>query len=185
MYKFFGVTLPVIFALLVLQGCDSIGAGTTESTIEKTQDDASHTRAITVFLKPQQDPGYIPVLEGRVVEAAQVSARAVVEARGNLTINDVDVVHIGKSCAALRDAYPDLLSCEEAETVRFEYGDVETTVVTDSDGFASLFLGDAEKYRLKVKSFATDEDAKCFWGGQETIDVEATTVTIPLLVFCE
>lgn len=183
MRKLFSLLALQVF---VIQGCDSIGADdTSATTFEKTQDDASHTRVITIFLKPQQDPGFIPLLEGRVVEAAPVSAVAVTEARGNQIINGIDVVHIGKSCSALQDTYPDLRSCEETETARLQYGDVESTVVADSDGFASLSLGDAEMYRLKVKSWATDEDTKCFWGGQETIDVVATTVTIPLLVFCE
>jgi len=48
-----------------------------------------------------------------------------------------------------------------------------------------LSVGDSEQYRLRVKSWATEEDAKCFWGGQETLGTTAADVTVKVRVFCE
>ena len=106
-------------------------------------------------------------------------------ARGTVLTAGVDVVHIGASCQMLQETYPAMRDCVEEETAEFQYGAVESTAVTDTDGFAQLYIGGSERYRLRVKSWATKEDAKCFWSGQESFDSAVSEVTVQVLVFCE
>ena len=143
------------------------------------------TRLISVYLKPQQDYGYAPLFEGRIITAEPVTTVPVAMARGTVLTAGIDVVHIGASCQELQQTYPGLRDCAEEETADFRYGAVESSAVTGASGFAQLTVGDSEKYRLKVKSWATEEDAKCFWGGQEILDSAATVVDVQMLIFCE
>jgi len=174
---------------LFLHACDG---GFSESidldsaaVTSKAQNDAVPARLISVYLKPQQDFGFSPLFDGRVVVAEAVSLVPVTMAKGTVLTAGVDVIHIGASCQVLQETFPDMHDCVEEETAEFQYGAVESTAVTNADGFAQLYVGGSEKYRLRVKSWATEEDAKCFWGGQETLDSAVSDVTVPVLIFCE
>ena len=69
--------------------------------------------------------------------------------------------------------------------MELEYEDIESTATTDTEGFAALYLGEHEKYRISVQSFVTTEDEKCFWGGSEILEQTTITLEIPVIVFCE
>ena len=174
---------------LFLHACDAgyseTGDVVSATVASKTQNDAVPARLITVYLKPRQDLGYIPLFDGRVVVAESVSMVPVTMARGTVVTAGVDVVHIGASCQMLQETYPAMRDCVEEETAEFQYGAVESTAVTDTDGFAQLYVSGSGRYRLRVKSWATEEDAKCFWGGQESFDSAVSEVTVQVLVFCE
>ena len=187
--------LAVLLCLqgLVLHACEaglseSVEAGLSESddaVPAVKQNDAVQTRLISVYLKPLQDFGYIPLFDGRIVVAEPVTTVPVTMAKGTVLTAGIDVVHIGTSCQVLQETYPELRDCLEEETAEFRYGAVESTATTNSDGVAQLYVGDSDKYRLRVNSWATEEDARCFWGGQETLDLNSTDVTVQVLIFCE
>lgn len=183
--------LMVVLCLqgLALHACD---ADFSESDDEvsaivtgKVQSDGVQTRLISVYLKPLQDSNYTPLFDGRIVVAESVSTVPVTVAKGSVLTEGVDVVHVGASCQGLQETYPEIRNCEEEETAEFQYGAAESTATINAEGFTQLYVGDSEKYRLRVKSWATEEDANCFWGGQETLDSAATDITLQVHVFCE
>jgi len=158
------VKLIIVFGVqgLFLHACDAgysdTGDVVSATVASKTQNDAVPARLITVYLKPRQDLGYIPLFDGRVVVAESVSMVPVTMAKGTVVTAGVDVVHIGASCQMLQETYPAMRDCVEEETAEFQYGAVESTAITDADGFAQLYVSGSERYRLRVKSWATDED---------------------------
>lgn len=197
MYKIFlKAFLKAALLVSVVAGCDvdepmiigtdsSEGDGEVGAASEKAFDDYLPARTISLYLQPQLPNSHTAVLDRRVVTAEPVYPVPASMARAQGLTDGVDVVYVGKSCSGLMARYPDLYNCVEEETVEFEYGETIATVETNSEGFASIVLGGAEKYRLRVQSWATEEDAKCYWGGEETIDASESEIKIPLLVFCE
>lgn len=188
------ITISIRFALLALVqafflvACDASSEDATQTVIKSGQvqnDPLVSSRSVVVTLEPQQDYRYVPSFNGRVILAEPVTTVAANMAKGDIEVDGVNVVYVGESCEQLLQRYPQLENCQEEGTAEFRYQEIETTALTDDDGYATLSLGNAEKYRLRVTSFATDEDDKCFWGGQKTIGITETTVTVPMLIFCE
>lgn len=151
----------------------------------KSFNDGTQSRVLSVYLNPEPDYSFLPEFNGRIVVAEPVYTVPVDMARGKAIVDGVAVVYVGESCDTLLAGYPDIQDCTQEETAEFQYGEVESTATTDSDGFATLTPGNAAKYRVRVKSWVTTEDDKCFWGGSETIGSEDTEVSVPVLVFCE
>jgi|GEM_PF-2816978 len=177
-----------VFTAIGLIACDATDTSISDnsnSADTKLLNDGIKNRAVTVYLVPEQDYSFVPVFNDRVVLAEPVYTVPVDMARGTATVDGTEVVYVGESCEVLQVTYPDIHDCVQEETAEFTYGDVEATVATDNEGSASLRLGDAENYRVRVKSWVTEEDAKCFWGGSETLGATETEVSIPVLVFCE
>ncbi len=185
------VKLLIVLCLhgLLLQACDASLSESDDALsaplIGMAQNDAMPARLISVYLKPQQDFAYTPLFGGRIVVAESVSMVPVTLAKGTVLTAGIDVVHVGESCEVLQSTYPELRDCEEQETAEFHYGAVASTAVFNADGYALLTVDGGKKYRLRVKSWATEEDARCFWGGQGVLDSVATELTVPVLVFCE
>jgi len=148
-------------------------------------DDVQPSRLVTVYLQAQPNSGFIPSYADRVIVAEPVSVIPVKRAEGKAVVQEIEVNIIGESCEQMRTKYHTLSGCEEVDTVKLEYGQIEVSATTDTEGFAALHLGDHEKYRLRVQSWVTREDAKCYWGGSEILERDDTTLKIPVLVFCE
>ncbi len=156
------------------------GAGTTK----EVNTGKVLSRLISVKLEVPQPHTYTPFFADRAVVAEPVYSVPVTTARGQAVMQGVSVIYVGDDCISLQARY-DLLDCVEEETAEFKYGEAEATVTTNFDGYTDVYLGDAEKYRLRVVSFKTAEDPKCFWGGAKTVVSTDTSVAIPMLVFCE
>lgn len=180
--------IVVCVQILLLAGCDAAdplsGDADGDVTAKLPSDDVPD-KLVSIYLEPQFPSSHTPVLGNRIVVAEPVYTVPVSIARASGLVDGINVVYVGLSCQHLLAKYPESSDCTEEETAEFEYGDVVSTANTDAEGFASLLLGGAEKYRVRVQSWATEEDSKCYWGGEETIDVSESAVPIPVLVFCE
>lgn len=184
MHRFF---IPACLSILVLVGCEADDSLVSDEVTEslKVQSDEGFSRSISLYLEPQQTVRFTPDFNGRVIFSEPVYTVPTSAARAQRQVDGINVVYVGKSCESLRVKYQDLYDCVEEETVKFEYGETESTAETDSEGFAAMLLGSAEVYRLRVQSWAAREDGKCYWGGEETVTDSQSEVKIPLLVFCE
>ena len=174
--------LVACFAGMLLAACDS---SVPDPVLGAALDDGLEKRLVTVYLQAEPGSGFFPTYVDRIVIAEPLNLVPKTRAEGKAIIQNTDTIIIGESCQQLRSNYSDLISCAEVDAVDFEYGETEATGVTDTEGFAALYLGSHEKYRLSVKSWATREDDKCYWGGSVTLEQTETTLAIPVLVFCE
>lgn len=174
----------LLTSLIFVVSCDSNTAGKGPG-LGAALDDAPKTRLVSVYLQAQPNNGFIPVYADRIIAAEPMTLVPKIRAQGKAIVQDIDTIIVGSSCDQLRSDHPQLLSCEEVDAVDFKYGKTESTVTTDAEGFAALYLGEHEKYRISVKSYATREDPHCFWGGSEVLEATASSLAIPLHVFCE
>lgn len=142
-------------------------------------------RALSLYLEASTTSSYVPIFENRLVIAEPVYTVPVTVVRAQALVDGVNVVYYGESCPELQKKNLDIRDCVVEETVEFRQGEIESTVITDSEGFANIHLSDTGKYRLRVQSFATKEDSKCYWGGDAVVDDGVAEVAIPLYVFCE
>ncbi len=165
-----------------MSGCDS---GEVDPTLGAALNDEQEKRLVTVYLQAEPVSGFFPTYVDRIVVAEPLNLVPKTRAEGKALIQNTNTVIIGESCQQLRTDYSDLISCAEVDAVDFEYGESEATGVTDTEGFVALYLGSSDQYRLSVKSWATREDDKCYWGGSATLEQSDTTLAIPVLVFCE
>lgn len=177
---------------LVLVGCDSDAPDDSVDSpsppipgMAAAHDDGENSRLVSVYLQSEPNNGFIPMYVDRVVVAEPVIVVPTSRAEGKAIVSDIDTTIIGGSCDELVSKYPSLSSCIEVETVEFQYGEPEYTAVTDREGFAALFLGGHDKYRVRVQSWATAEDNQCYWGGSEILEANLSSMGIPVLVFCE
>ena len=189
MHKFF-----ILICCIALVSCDAAepSADSAKTIIvdddngnAKSLNDDAPGRLVTLFLEYQLPNSYTPAIDGRTIVAEPVYTVPGSMARGQGLVDGITVVYVGASCSELQSKYSSLYDCVEQETDVLQYGEAESSTTTNSDGFASMYLGDAGKYRLRVQSFVTVEDPKCYWGGERSINLGESDVSIPLLVFCE
>jgi len=172
-------------ACILVAACDSTETSSGVPSIGAAQDDGENTRLVTVYLQSEPNNGFTPVYIDRVVVAEPVIVVPKNRAEGRALVQNTNTVILGDNCTDLLMSYPELLGCDEVESVEFEYGEVESTATTDSEGFSALLLGQHDKYRISVKSWVTGEDDKCHWGGSEILESNITSLGVPVLVFCE
>lgn len=184
--------LQSVAVFFVVAGCDSdMPADSADSTsasipgMAAALDDEENSRLVSVYLQSEPGSGFIPMYVDRVVVAEPVIVVPSLRAEGKAIVSNIDTTIVGSSCDELASKYPSLSSCAEVETVEFQFGEPLYTAVTDREGFAALFLGGHDKYRVRVQSWATAEDSKCYWGGSEILEANLASIGIPVLVFCE
>lgn len=179
---------------VLLVGCDSDNSAESIDASSQMSDDPAiaaalnnneSSRLVSVYLESEPNNGFIPMYIDRVIVAEPITLVPKVRAEGKALVSDVNTTIVGSSCDELVEKYPALSSCTEVEDVEFKYGDPEYTATTDREGFAALFLGSHDKYRVRVQSWVTAEDNKCYWGGSEILQANLSSVGIPVLVFCE
>lgn len=157
-----------------------------DSSVVKLDDsvaDAS-TRLLTVYLQLDSSNGYQPVYADRIVVAEAVLPQLSKKAEGRMLVQGVDTVVIGTNCQQLQLRYPEMTECAIVDSMDVSYGEIQSTATTDQEGFASLEVGQGD-VRVSMRSWPTVEDEKCHWSGSSVAKENATSVAIPLLVFCE
>lgn len=186
-----GVRSAVATGLFVfLVSCSSSGLDQEVPAMGAATGDVSHddselpARLVTVFLTLDTANGYQPVYSDRII-VAQLAEPAIAErAEGKMLVQGIDTVVIGSSCEDLLQRYSEMSECKMVESMEVDYGEIQATATTDYEGFASLEIGHGD-YRVSLRSWPTIEDEKCHWSGSAVIKGDATSIGIPLLVFCE
>ncbi len=174
----------VLVCAVCVASCDGREA-TQSPAVAAAQDSQQNSRLVSVYLQSPPNTGFIPVYGDRIVTAEPVTLVSVTRAKGKAIVQNIDTTIIGDSCSQLGADYPELIDCSEVNSMELEFEDIESTATTDAEGFAALYLGEHEKYRISVQSFVTTEDEKCFWGGSEILEQTTITLEMPVIVFCE
>jgi len=184
-----GVTIVLSFLLLscsssgVEQGVPEMGAAN-QSTNTRLNDAEESTRLLTVYLQLDSNSGYQPVYADRVVVAQAVLPKIGKVAEGRMLVQGIKTTVVGSNCNGLLQRYPEITECVIADSMEVTFGDIQSTATTDQEGFASLEVGQGD-VRVSMRSWPTVEDDKCHWSGSTVAKHNATSVAIPLLVFCE
>jgi len=173
--------LLLVPVLWVLTGCDSIE----RPRIAAAQDDGRAVHPVTVQLQTDVSTDFTSNFEDRMVIVEAIEVAPVKRAEGIVLLENVKATIIGVSCQELLSKYADLRDCKEVDNIELRYGDIEFNVATDAAGYATVYLGDAEKYRISVESWVSEEDGKCHWSGSEIVERSSTNIALPVLVYCE
>lgn len=178
------ISLVLLLAVAnVIKGCSSTDHYSPDSPpMAAALDD--QPRMVTVYLVPDRVPGFVPVYIDRVVYAERVIASTQVRAEAVTDVQGINTVIVGDNCETLNQLYANLQECKEVDSVSRQYGPIETTAVTDAEGFATFSVGSGP-YRVSMESWVTAEDQKCSWSGSVILPEEKTTIELPVLVFCE
>lgn len=185
------VSFGMLILVLLVAGCSSTDLNNPDSPLlaaaladQATTDQFNKSRVVTVYLVADLEQGFVPYYADRMVYAEPVIVSTVSRAEAETTVQGINTVIIGDSCEALNQHYEELRECNEVESISRQYGDIEATAATDSEGFASLRIG-AGAYRITMQSWVTAEDQKCSWSGSEILPENVSSLALPVLVFCE
>lgn len=172
--------LAINFAFL--SACHSIDIESPQIAAAKDNPDTSRT--VIVYLIASRGTGFVPIYSDRVVNAEPVTTGIVTSAKARTTVQGINTIIIGDTCEALSQAYTELNECTEVDSVQYQFGDIEATATTDSEGFVALKVGSGS-YRISLQSWVTSEDQTCSWSGSEILPESSVSLELPMLVFCQ
>lgn len=174
-------TLLIAVASLTFYGC----VATTDDPAFSAalgDDDGSALRSVTIRLS-SQNPEVVD-LSNRLIHASPIETTTRTVAQAEQRIGSVTATLVGDSCSTLRVQHPDLSNCTESQELFFQYGDIETSNLTDLAHNTLLNVG-AGEYQITVESWRSDTDPSCGWSGAETLPADSVELEIPVIAFCE
>lgn len=172
-------TLAMTAAAVLLSACV---ANTDSPTLGAALTDDDAARSAVVKLISDSD---IPVdLSNRLVHGSPITTSTRTVAQAEQMIGGVSATLIGSSCSELRTSNPTISHCTESQELFFQYGEVQTSNLTDFESATQLNLGQGD-YQITVESWQSDADPGCGWSGSETLHAGNTYIEIPVVRFCQ